>query len=251
MRGSSAIVTGGATGLGRAIALEFARRGANVAFNYVHLEGRNIAAEALLTETTLLSYGVKVYSERCDVRNRSEVEEFIGRAISFMGGLHHLVNNAGIHSDGALWRLSEKAWDEVLHTNVTGSFNCLRVVAPHFRQQRSGKIVNIASQKAFRPGFGTANYATSKAALVGLTKAAAVELGPYNVNVNGVAPGFVRTELLAGLPADLLEDAKHRSVLGRLAEPEEIASVVMFLCSDDARHITGEVILVDGGVTLT
>ncbi|MFQ5704352.1 MAG: SDR family NAD(P)-dependent oxidoreductase [Gemmatimonadales bacterium] len=251
MRGSSAIVTGGASGLGRAVGIEFARRGVNVAFNYVDLEGRDIAAEALLTETTLRSYGIRVYSENCDVRYRMQVEEFVNRANAALGGLHFLVNNAGVHSDAALWRLTEEAWDEVIDTNVTGSFNCLRVVAPHFRQQRYGKVVNVASQKAFRPGFGISNYATSKAALIGLTKSAAVELGPYNVNVNGVAPGFVRTELLSGLPPDLLEDAKRRSVLGRLAEPEEIASVVMFLCSDDARHITGEVILIDGGATLT
>jgi 3-oxoacyl-[acyl-carrier protein] reductase len=137
-----------------------------------------------------------------------------------------------------------------METNVTGSFNCVRAVAPIFRQQRYGKIVNIASRQVYRPGFGVSNYATSKAALVGLTKSAAVELGPYNVNVNGVAPGFVRTELVSAVPPQLLEDAKQRSVLGRIAEPEDVSPAVIFLCSDDARHITGQVILVDGGVTL-
>jgi len=250
MRGNSAIVTGGASGLGRAIALEFARRGANVAFNYIELRGRDISAQALLTETTLRGHGVEVYSEHCDVRDRERMESFIQRAQDALGGIHYLVNNAGIHDDGALWRLSERSWRDVIETNVTGCFNGVRAVAPIFRKQRYGKIVNIASRQIYRPGFGVCNYATSKAALVGLTKSAAVELGPYNVNVNGVAPGFVRTELVSVLPAQLLEDAKQRSVLGRIAEPEDVAPIVVFLCSDETRHITGQVILVDGGVTL-
>ncbi len=250
MRGNSAIVTGGASGIGRAIALEFARRGVNVAFNYMELRGRDISAQALLTETTLRGYGVEVYSEHCDVRDRERVESFVGRAQAALGGLHYLINNAGIHDDGSLWRLSERGWRDVIATNVTGGFNCLRAVSPIFREQRYGKVVNITSQQAYRPGFGVSNYATSKAAVIGLTKSAAVELGPYNVNVNGVAPGFVKTELVSAIPPQLLDEAKQRTVLGRLAEPEDVATLVIFLCSDDARHITGQVILVDGGVTL-
>lgn len=250
MRGNTAIVTGGASGLGRAIAFDFARRGVNVAFNYVELEGRDIGAQALLTEATLRGYGVEVYSEACDVRDRDGIEQFVSRVGGALGGPHYLVNNAGIHADGALWRLSESAWRDVMETNVTGAFNCIRAVARGFRQQRYGKIVNVASQQVYRPGFGVSNYATSKSAVVGLTKSAAVELGPYNINVNGVAPGFVLTELAADLPTELLEEARRRAVLGRLAEPEDITPLVTFLCSDDARHITGQVILVDGGVTL-
>jgi 3-oxoacyl-[acyl-carrier protein] reductase len=250
MRGNTALITGGASGLGRAAALEFARRGVNVAFNYIELKGRDIAAQALLTETTLRGYGIEVFSECCDVRERDVVEAFVARASEAIGGPHYLVNNAGIHADGALWRLSDEAWRDVMETNVTGAFNCIRAVIPIFRRQRYGKIVNIVSQQVYRPGFGVSNYATSKSALVGLTKSAAVELGPYNVNVNGVAPGFVRTELVAALPPDLLEEARQRTVMGRLADPEDVTPLIVFLCSDDARHITGQVILVDGGVTL-
>lgn len=251
MRGHTAIVTGGATGLGRAVALDFARRGVNIAFNYIELPGRDVAAQALLTETALRGLGVEVYSERCDVRDRDGVVRFVDRTLAQLGGLHYLVNNAGVHHDGALWRLSEDAWDDVIDTNVTGTFNCIRAVAAHFREQHYGKIVSIASHQAVQPAFGVSNYATSKSALAGLTKSAAVELGAYNVNVNAVAPGFVRTELLSKLPTEVLDKAKKGSVLGRIAEPEDIAHVVSFLCSDDARHITGQVVVVDGGLTLS
>jgi 3-oxoacyl-[acyl-carrier protein] reductase len=152
--------------------------------------------------------------------------------------------------DGALWRLSVEAWQEVMDTNVTGAFNCIQAVAGRMRAQRYGKVVNVASHQAFRPGFGVSNYAASKAALIGLTKSAAVDLGSSNINVNAIAPGFVRTELLAKLPREILERAEHESVLGRVAEPEDVARVITFLCGDAARHITGQVIVVDGGLTL-
>jgi 3-oxoacyl-[acyl-carrier protein] reductase len=250
MKGNVALVTGGATGLGRAVALDFARRGVNVAFNYVLLPNRDIAAQALLTETALRGLGIEVYCAVCDVRDADAVAKFVEAVKGELSGLHYLVNNAGVAHDGALWRLSNEAWHEVLDTNVTGAFNCIRAVAGTLRKQRYGKIVNIASHQAYTPGFGIANYAASKAALVGLTKSAAVDLGPSNINVNAVAPGFVRTEMLAKLPSELLERAEKESILGRLAEPEDVAHVVTFLCSEEARHITGQVVVVDGGLTL-
>jgi len=250
LAGRIALVTGGATGLGRAICLELAQRGTAIAFNYLNLPGRDVSAQALLTETAIKAHGVAVYSEQCDVRHADQVEHFVAEARERLGGVHILVNNAGVTHDGALWRLTPEAWQEVLDTNVTGAFNCIHAVAAHLRAQRYGKIVNISSHQAFRPGFGIANYATSKSALIGLTKAAAVDLGSVNVNVNAVAPGFVKTELLAQLPREILERAERESVLGRVAEPEDVARVVAFLCSEGARHITGQTILVDGGLTL-
>ena len=250
LQGRVAVVTGGATGLGRAVALEFAQRGSAVAFNYVELPGRDVTAQALLTETAIKAHGVPCHSARCDVRRMEEVEQFIAEVKERLGGVHYLVNNAGVTHDGALWRLTAEAWQEVMDTNVTGAFNCIHAVAPPMRAQRLGKIVNVASHQAFRPGFGIANYAASKAALIGLTKAAAVDLGSSNINVNAVAPGFVKTELLTQLPREVLERAEHESVLGRVAEPEDISRVITFLCSDAARHITGQVIVVDGGLTL-
>jgi len=249
-QGKVALVSGGATGLGRAIALEFARVGCHVGFCYVNLPGRDVTEQALLTETALMSMGVGVLASRCDVRDRDAVEAFVRDAKARLGGVHFLVNNAGIASDGALWRLTQDAWREVMETNVTGTFNCIRAVAPTFRSQRYGKIVNVSAHQAERPGFGVSNYAASKAALLGLTRAAAVELGPSGVNVTAVAPGFIRTERMMMLPKEVIERAQKSSVLGRVAEPDDVAHVVSFLCSEGARHITGQTITVDGGLSL-
>jgi len=248
--GKVALVTGGATGLGRAICMEFGKLGCHVAFCFVNMPGRDVTEQALLTETALTAMGVGVHACRCDVRDRVAVEQFVHDARLKLGGVHFLINNAGIANDGALWRLSEEAWNEVLDTNVTGSFNCIRAVAPIFRGQHFGKIVSVSAHQAERPGFGVANYAASKAALLGLTRAAAVELGPSNVNVNAVAPGFIRTERMAMLPSEVIERAEKSSVLGRVAEPDDVAHVISFLCSESARHITGQTVVVDGGLSL-
>jgi 3-oxoacyl-[acyl-carrier protein] reductase len=249
-RGKVAIVTGGATGLGRAIAMEFGKLGCHVAFCFVNMPGRDVTEQALLTETALTAMGVAVFAARCDVRERLAVDRFVEDTRQKLGGVHFLINNAGIASDGALWRLSEQAWNEVLDTNVTGAFNCMRAVAPIFRGQHYGKIVSVSAHQAERPGFGVANYAASKAALLGLTRAAAVELGPANVNVNAIAPGFIRTERMAMLPSEVIERAQKSSILGRVAEPDDVAHVISFLCSESSRHITGQTIVVDGGLSL-
>jgi 3-oxoacyl-[acyl-carrier protein] reductase len=249
-RGKVAIVTGGATGLGRHIAIEFGKLGCHVAFCFVNMPGRDVSEQAVLTEAALTAMGVGVLALRCDVRDRDAVDRFVAEVKQRLGGVHFLINNAGIASDGALWRLSEMAWREVLDTNVTGAFNCIRAVAPIFRAQHYGKIVSVSAHQADRPGFGVANYAASKAALLGLTRAAAVELGPANVNVNAVAPGFIRTERMAMLPSEVIERAQNSSVLGRVAEPDDVAHVISFLCSESARHITGQTIVVDGGLSL-
>jgi 3-oxoacyl-[acyl-carrier protein] reductase len=191
---------------------------------------------------------VRVHHEACDVRDASAVAAFVKRVQEEMGGVHILVNNAGVARDRALWRLSDEQWRCVLDTNLTGAFHMIRAVAPLFRRQHDGKIVNISSVHGIRSEFGLANYSASKAGLLGLTRSAALELGPSNVNVNAVAPGYIRTtRLTSGVPAEILDTARERAVLGRLGDPQDVANVVVFLCSEYARHVTGAVIPVDGG----
>jgi 3-oxoacyl-[acyl-carrier protein] reductase len=249
-RGKVAMVTGGATGLGRSVAIEFGKLGCNVAFCFVDLPGRDVRETALLTETALSSMGVGVYADCCDVRDRAQVDRFVEKVREKFETIHFLVNNAGVANDGAHWRLTPAEWAEVIETNLTGAFNCTSAVAPIFRGQRFGKVVSVSSHLAGRPGFGVASYAASKAGLEGLTRAVAVELGPCNVNVNAVAPGFIRTERLQLLPPEVIDKARKSSVLGRIAEPEDVARVITFLCSEEARHITGQTIVVDGGLSL-
>lgn len=248
LRGRTAVISGGATGIGRRTAIEFARCGVNVAFNWLDLPGRSIAEEAARVELELQQLEVKVLAERVDVRDAGAAEAFVARARDTLGGVHFLVNAAGVHRSAPLWKMSEEEWTEVLDVNLTGTFNMMRAVAPILRAQRYGKIVNIVSIHAFQGGFGMANYAASKSGLVGLTRSAAAELGPSNVNVNGVAPGYVRTDMVADVPDDVINESMRRAALRRLPEPADVASVVLFLCSEMARQITGEIIRVDAGL---
>lgn len=248
LRESCAIVTGGATGIGRAIALELARHGAHIAFNYRDEGDGRIRIEAERTLAQLRQMEVTVLCRDADVRDPVEVGAFVDEANETLGGLHVLVNNAGIARDRALWRMEDDEWKDVLETNLTGAFNMIRAVAPILRAQQHGKIVNVASVHGMRSEFGLANYAASKAGMIGLTHSAAIELGPSNINVNAVAPGYIRTtRLTAGVSPEILDRARERSVLGRLGDPQDVANVVVFLCSEKARHITGAVIPVDGG----
>ena len=248
LRGLGAIVTGGATGIGRAVALELAQNGVHVAFNYVDEGDGRMREEAERTAAELRLLEVQVLSVECDVRDPHLVERMVRRAKEAFGGLHILVNNAGIARDRALWRMTDEQWRDVIETNLTGAFNMIRAVTPLFRAQQYGKIVNISSIHGIRSEFGLSNYAASKAGLLGLTRSAAVELGPSNINVNAVAPGYIRTtRLTEAVPAEVLDRAREKSALGRLGDPQDVAHVVVFLCSEMARHITGAVIPVDGG----
>lgn len=250
LRGRVAIITGGATGIGRAIALELAHHGVHIAFNYFsHVESdEELSEEAERTAREIAELEVGVHMERCDVCDSAQVEGFVAASREALGGLHILVNNAGIGRDRALWNLTDEQWRMVLDTNLTGAFNMIRAVARFFRPQHDGKIVNISSVHGLRSEFGLANYSASKAGLLGLTRSAALELGPSNVNVNAVAPGYIRTTRLTNaVPAEILDRAREKAVLGRLGDPQDVANVVLFLCSEYARHITGAVIPVDGG----
>jgi len=250
VRGKVAVISGGSSGIGRAIAMDFARAGADVAFCFLDT-GEESRVEAQEVASVLRELEVRVFCEACDVREPSAVNVFVEKAVERLGGVHILVNNAGVGRDRALWRMDDEQWSTVLNTNLSGTFYFTRAVAPYLRAQEWGKIVNLTSVHGLRSEFGIANYAASKAGIIGFTRSAAVELGPKNINVNAVAPGYIRTtRLTAGVPAEILDRARERSVLGRLGDPQDVASVVLFLCSEAARHITGAVIPIDGGYLL-
>ena len=250
LRSKVAVVSGGSSGIGRAVAMDFARVGADVAFCFLDT-GEESRAEAQEVASVIRELEVRVFCEACDVREAEQVNAFVGKTVERLGGVHILVNNAGVGRDRALWRMDDEQWSTVLNTNLTGTFYFTRAVAPSLRAQEWGKIVNVTSVHGLRSEFGIANYAASKAGIIGFTRSAAVELGPKNINVNAVAPGYIRTtRLTAGVPAEMLDRARERSVLGRLGDPQDVAGVVLFLCSEAARHITGTVIPIDGGYLL-
>lgn len=247
MRGRVAVVTGGSSGIGRAIAMALARCGLHIAFCFLDT-GSTSRLEAQDVARQLRELEVKVFFRSCDVRDAQDVNGFVAEANVELGGLHVLVNNAGVGRDRALWHMQDHEWEAVVRTNLDGAFYFTRAVTPFLRAQEYGKIVNITSVHGIRGAFGVSNYAASKAGLIGLTRSAAVELGPKNVNVNAVAPGYIRTtRLTEGIPTEYLDRAREESVLGRLGDPQDVADVVTFLCSESARHITGAVIPVDGG----
>ena len=250
LSGQVALVTGGSSGIGRATAFALAEEGVHIAFNYLDegARSRRVAQELV---GQLRQIGVLVRCDACNVRDPLQVRHFVQRTLAEMGDLHILVNNAGIGLDRALWRMSDDEWKAVLETNLDGAFYFTREVARHFRELERGKIVNVASVHGIRTEFGLSNYSASKAGLIGFTRASATELGPSNINVNAVAPGYIRTtRLTESVPPEILDRARERSVLGRLGDPRDVAEVIRFLCTEAARHITGAVIPVDGGYLL-
>jgi len=251
LRGRVAIVSGGSSGIGRAVAVELAQRGVDIAFNYLDDGSSRTRREAQRVADELRGLGVRVLCDACDVRIASDVDDFVRAAVEQLGRVDILVNNAGIGRDRALWRMSDEEWRAVLQTNLDGAFFFIRAVTPHFRAQEHGKVVNVSSVHGVRSEFGLANYSASKAGLIGLTRSAAMELGPSNVNVNAVAPGYIRTtKLTEAVSSEILDRARERSVLGRLGDPQDVAGVIVFLCSEAARHITGVVLPIDGGYLL-
>jgi 3-oxoacyl-[acyl-carrier protein] reductase len=237
-----AIVTGGSRGIGNAIALDLARNGADVVINY---RTSTDAANQLVKQIEGL--GRKGLAVQADVASFSDAQKLTVTVMNELGRLDILVNNAGINRDGVIWKMDEEQWDEVIAIDLKGTFNYIRAVSPTFKEQSSGKIVNVTSINGLRGKFGQSNYTAAKGGVIALTKTVARELGRYNVNVNAIAPGLIATDMVKEAPEKVRDLALSEIVLGRLGQPEEVAWVVTFLCSDLARHITGEVITVDGG----
>ena len=242
LTGKTAIVTGGSKGIGAAIALALAREGCDVAINY-----RRHDAEANEVVEAVEKLGRRALAVKADVASHADAAAMVRTVVDTLGRLDILVCNAGINWDGPIWKMTEEQWDTVIATNLKGYFNYNKAAAGVFKDQKSGKIVNISSINGMRGKFAQTNYAASKGGEIALTKSLAREMGKFNVNVNAVAPGLVMTEMAAKMPPEFLKKALDETVLGRAATPEECADVVVFLCSDRSRHITGEVIKIDGG----
>ncbi len=240
-----AIVTGSSRGIGRAIALELARRGASLVINY-HRDA--VAADGVVREIEAL--GARALAVQADVSTPAGAEALARAALETYGRIDILVSNAGIVRDTLLLRMSPDDWDAVIQTNLTGAFHCAKAVQRTMLKQRSGRIIHISSVSGLVGNAGQANYSAAKAGLIGLTKALARELGSRNITVNAVAPGYIATDMTANLAPQLVEAARQQIPLGRLGQPEDVACAVAFLASDDAAYITGHVLVVDGGMAM-
>ena len=244
------IVTGGAAGIGRATAERFAEEGATVILGDVNEEQGQAPAEAI---------GPAAAFVRVNVADRQAVGEFVDDVVAKYGRINVLVNNAGVLRDGTLVKvkdgvlvkqMSEADFDLVIAVNLKGVFNCTQAVAPHMIRQRSGVILNASSIVGLDGNFGQTNYVATKSAVIGMTKVWARELGRSGIRVNAVAPGFTATEMVAAMPENILDGMRGRTPLGRLGEPRDIANAYLFLASDEASFITGEVLRVDGGIVV-
>ena len=245
LEGKVALVTGGSRGIGKAIALELARRGADVAIGYA---GNTAAADATVAE--LESLGRKALAVKADVADTAAVEAMVKQVVTEFGKVDMLVNNAGITRDGLLMRMKDADWDAVISTNLKSVFNTTKAVIKFMMKQRSGRIVNISSVVGVMGNAGQANYAAAKAGIIGFTKSVAKEVGARGITCNAIAPGFVKTDMTAVLPEKVTEAMLTTIPLGRAAEPEDIAKAVAFLVSDDAAYITGQTLHVDGGMVM-
>ena len=243
MTGKTAVVTGGSRGIGRAICLELARRGANVVFSYA---GNTAAAEKTLAE--LKELGVEARAVQGNVADAASAKTLIDTAVKELGGIHILVNNAGINRDNLAMVLKEEDFDAVINTNLKGAFLCMKAAIRPMMKARYGRIINMSSVVALRGNAGQINYCASKAGLIGMTKSLAKEMGARGITVNAVAPGYISTDMTAALP-DAAREAMLATVpVGRAGTPEDVAAAVAFLASEEAGYITGQVLSVDGGM---
>ncbi len=243
MSGKAVIVTGGGRGIGRAVAERLAADGYDLAL--VDVDGARVRATA-----AELSASCRAEGYECDVTNWSQVEQVTAAAAGAFGSIYGLVNNAGITADALIVRMSPEQWRRVIDVNLTGSFHFTKAVAPHMMRQRVGRIVSIASVIGLSGNAGQANYAASKAGIIAMTKSAARELAGRAITVNAIAPGYIATDMTAGLGEEIKADMLRRIPLKRFGEANDIAGVVAFLMSADAAYVTGQTLVCDGGMVL-
>lgn len=245
LQGKCALVTGGSRGIGRAVCLELARQGARVAVNYA---GNAAAAEETVKACEAL--GAEAFAIQADVADAAACETMVKEVLTRFGRLDILVNNAGVTRDGLMPMMKEADWDAVLDTNLKGAFHCMKAVYRPMMKQKYGRIVNLSSIVGLRGNAGQANYAASKAGLIGLTKSMAKELAGRNVTVNAVAPGFIDTDMTAALPEKAREAMLSTIPMGRLGQAEDVARAVAFFAGDASAYVTGQVLCVDGGMAV-
>ena len=239
-----AVVTGAGRGIGRGVALALAREGATVIVNY---NGSKERAEEVVSE--IEKNGGKAEAIQCDVSNFEQAKEFYGNVVKEYGQIDILVNNAGITRDKLIMAMSDEDFSSVIQTNLAGTFNGIKFVTRPMMKKRSGRIINISSVSGVIGNPGQANYSASKAGVIGLTKTAAKELASRGITVNAIAPGFIATDMTDALPDNVKEEAQKMIPLGGFGKVEDVAEAVVFLASDRAGYITGQVLCVDGGVT--
>lgn len=245
LAGEVALVTGASRGIGKATALELARKGAKVAVNYV---GNKELAEEVVD--AIKATGGEALAVKADVASIEAVTEMLKTIEKELGQVSILVNNAGITRDNLLMRMKEEDWDRVLETNLKGVFNCTKLVIRGMMKQRKGKIINITSVVGLAGNAGQSNYAAAKAGVIGFTKSMALELATRGIQVNGVAPGFITTNMTDKLTDDIKEQLLNRIPLQKFGKPEDVAGAVSFLASSQADYITGQIICVDGGMVM-
>lgn len=243
VQGKVVLVTGASRGIGRAIANQFAQAGANVAFTYLSSVEKG---EALVIE--LEAYGIKAKGYRSDASMFDSAEELVNSVVADFGQIDILINNAGITRDGLLMRMTEEQWDEVIRVNLKSVFNLTKAVIKPMMKAKSGSIVNMTSIVGVKGNAGQANYAASKAGIIGFTKSVALELGSRNIRCNAIAPGFIETEMTGELNEATVEEWKKSIPLKRGGEASEVANVCLFLGSDLSSYVTGQTIQVDGGL---
>jgi len=243
-KGQVVVVTGSAQGIGKEIALAFAREGADVVISDINLE------KASQTSKEIEGLGVKSLAVELNVVDFQKVEETLNKILDKFAKVDILVNNAGITKDNLMLRMSDADWDAVLNVNLKGTFNCIKAVSRVMMKQRRGKIVNIASIIGIIGNAGQANYSASKAGIIALTKTTAKEFASRNININAVAPGFIQTEMTAKLPEDVKAKMLSLIPMNKLGNPIDVANVCLFLASEEASYITGQTIVVDGGMVM-